>query len=157
MPSLKKNHKQANYSDMEDSIRDSSGEERLDMFKGVLLEQFLVIAKDRKRNSNKLMAKIIKANKMWRYFCREYPITESEQEIELEDSSLAVECEYVNGDMYCAMLLAIRVEHQVLKESYMCLDIDREDIVLAAEWLEESSGEKFNSEDLLDGLLGDAA
>jgi hypothetical protein len=94
---------------------------------------------------------------MWRYFCREYPITESEQEIELEDSSLAVECEYVNGDMYCAMLLAIRVEHQVLKESYMCLDIDREDIVLAAEWLEESSGEKFNSEDLLDGLLGDAA
>jgi len=153
-PTIKPNHRQADYIDMEDSLKGSFGAERLTMFKGVLLEQFLVIAKDRKRNTTRLMAKILKANKMWRYYCSKYPISEGE-EFELDEASLASENEYVDGDLYCAMLVAIRVEHDVLKESLMCADIDRDAVVTAAEWIEEASGEKFNSDDLLDGLVDD--
>lgn len=153
-PAIKPNHRQANYIDMEDSLKSSFGAERLVMFKGVLLEQFLVIAKDSKRNVTKLMAKIVKANKTWRYYCREYPISEGE-EFELDEGYLAAENEYVDGDLYCAMLLAIKVDHKVLKDSFMCGDIERDSIITAAEWIEEASGEKFNSDDLLDGLIDD--
>ena len=152
VPKIERNHRQANYIDMEDSIKCSFGADRLNMFKGVLLEQFLVIAKDTKRSTTRLMAKVVKANKTWRYYCHTYPISEGE-EFELDEDSIAVEKEYVDGDMYCAMLIAIKVDPSILKDSFMCLDIDRDVVITAAEWLEEASGEKFNSDDLLDGLV----
>ena len=64
-----KNYKSADFIDMEDSIRDAEGEGRLVMFKGLLLELFLIVARDNQRNTNKFLGKIAKSNKMWRYLC----------------------------------------------------------------------------------------
>ena len=146
------NHRQADYIDMEDNIKCSHGEDRIVMFKGVLLEQFLVMAKDQAKSTTRYMAKIVKANKMWRYFCKKYPIYEGSEEHELSDGSVAVECDYIDSDMYCAMLIATRVKAKILMDSGMCGVVDIDSILTAAEWLEEASSEKFDSDDLMDGL-----
>ena len=64
-------------------------------------------------------------------------------------------CDYVDSDIYCAMLIATRVKPSILIASRMCGEIDYDTIVTAANWLQEAANEKFNPADIMDGLAED--
>ena len=146
-----KNYKSADFIDMEESIRDAEGEGRVVMFKGLLLELFLIVARDNQSNTNKFLAKIAKSNKMWRHLCSKYPISESAYEMDL-GTVYGIEQDVVNADLYCAMLVAIKVEQSVIVKSNMGGVSSFDDMSTAVEWLQEVTGERFNRDDILEEL-----